>query len=543
MSNKLDDQSAPFPASASAANTGCHTTPGDLGVSAPLEWVQLQDIKQHNLGLLIQYAPVAIAIFDLDMNYLSASARWISDFQIETDVLGLSHYTVFPNMCEDCINYHRRALAGEIITDDNYCFTLNNGEVHWLRLEMRPWFEDNGKIGGIVIFTEDYTRRKHAEMAAETAAAKLQAALSSMNDGVFITDEHGVSVDVNDAFARFHNFNSKAECPAHLTDYQAVLELRRANGQILPKEQWSIARALRGESAANVEYSVRHKPSGETRVGSYSFAPIRNSAGRISGAVLTVRDVTEQRRLEQLLNERRQQLEEASQHLLARQTAAAIAHELNQPLSAISSYTNVALQLLERGGDKLENLQYPLQKAEAQAQRAGQIMHELMTMLHKNQSAVEAINLADVIDEALSIVTGSSDKGLRVNVARQFAPGLPSVLGNHLQIQKVVVNLLQNALHALQGVELAEAKIIVSLALLADDSAKLHVSIRDTGIGLIEHELKAMFQPFYSTKNTGLGMGLAVSKSIIQSHGGKLWAESNHPEPGVCLHFTLPVIL
>ncbi len=537
LADVVKDNAAGLP----GATTDNQTMPGVVQILAGLEQAKQRDIKQHNINLLNKYAPAAIAIFDRDMHYLSASARWISDFNIKEEVLGLSHYQVFPNISDLCRSYHQRALAGEIIITDNFRFEMPDGAVRWVRLELGPWIDDDSAIGGIVIFTEDNTRSKTAEQEVELGRTKLQAALSSMYDAVFIADEHGTLIDFNEAFAVMHGFKNKAECPVKLSDYPAILEKISADGEIVPPQQWPVFRAMRGEKHSGIEYTVRRKDTGLSVIGSYSFAPLRNGDGLITGAVVSIRDVTQQRRMEQLIDTKRGELEEAGRHFLARQTAAAIAHDLNQPLTAISTYTNVALQVLETDSQNLETLRYALTQAEQQAQRAGKMMHELVASLQKNQSVSEPINIATLLTESVEIVVGKGGYGLRPHLHWQIAPALPPVMANHLQIQKVVINLISNAIQAMQDITPAQAKLTISAEIQQADAALLHICVSDTGIGLTEAELKDVFQAFYSTKATGLGMGLAICRTIISAHGGKLWAESK-PGSGASFHFTLPVV-
>ncbi|QWF72038.1 PAS domain-containing protein [Methylomonas paludis] len=525
---------------AAGINADNLSVPGVVKILEGQEQAKLQHLKQHNLNLLNNYAPAAIAIFDRNMRYLSASARWISDFNIQGEVLGQSHYQIFTNLCSACIDYHRRAMAGEIITADNYRFEMPNGEVRWLRLEMGPWREENGEIGGIVIFTEDNTQRKKAELESEVSRAKLQAALSSMHDAVYIANDHGEMIDFNQAFVSFHRFQSKADCPLHFAEYRTELDVFLMNGEPARREQLPVARALTGEAASGVEYTLRSKRTGETWIGHYSFAPIHNSAGQISGAVVNARDITQQRNMEKLIQIKRIQLDEANQHLLVRQTAAAIAHELNQPLAAVANYTSVALHILETDTQNLETLRYALTHAEQQAQRAGKVMHELMALLYKNQSEKEPLDMPAVMAEAVEIALGNCGSCRQPQLIWQIEPALSPVLGNYLQIQKVVVNLIANAIQAMQSIDAAQATLVLSIAGFVEDAALQHFCVSDSGTGLSQKAINEVFQPFYSTKATGLGMGLAISRTIIEAHGGKLWAESN-PGAGASFHFTLPV--
>ena len=149
----------------------------------------------------------------------------------------------------------------------------------------------------------DITERKRVEEALRASRAKLDAALASMTDAVFISDTEGRFIEFNDAFATFHKFRSKAECAKTLAEYPAFLEVFMANGELVPLDQWAVPRALRGETATDAEFTLRRKDTGETWVGSYSFAPIRDKAGEIVGSVVLGRDVTERKEGENALRQ------------------------------------------------------------------------------------------------------------------------------------------------------------------------------------------------------------------------------------------------
>lgn len=133
---------------------------------------------------------------------------------------------------------------------------------------------------------------KTAELRTADAHRKLAAALAAMSDAVFNSDATGGPTGMNEAFARFHRFRSKEECPRDLAEYAALLEVRAADGTLLPPEQWFVPRALRGESGTGVEVTLHRRDTGETWVGSYTYAPFRDARGEIAGSVVTARDVT-----------------------------------------------------------------------------------------------------------------------------------------------------------------------------------------------------------------------------------------------------------
>ena len=171
---------------------------------------------------------------------------------------------------------------------------MPSGKERWLMSRGRPIRNEAGYPTHYLGVVMDITESKLVEAEAVANRAKLAAALASMTDAVFISDAQGRFIDFNDAFATFHKFKSKDQCATTFDEYPQILEVYLPNGELAPVDQWAVSRALRGETVANAEYSLRRKDTGESWIGSYSFAPIRNQEGAIVGSVVT--DVTSPRR-------------------------------------------------------------------------------------------------------------------------------------------------------------------------------------------------------------------------------------------------------
>jgi signal transduction histidine kinase len=249
-------------------------------------------------------------------------------------------------------------------------------------------------------------------------------------------------------------------------------------------------------------------------------------------------DITDYKNL-QMQNERRVQMEQSYHHYIASQTAAAIAHELNQPLTAIYSYADVARQLLQNGNQNPQKLSHILENCALQALRAGESIRQLLELLHKSETEHEPIAINNWVHDALDFIKADGySKDFKIEL--DLSTYLPLVLSNHLHFQKVLVNLIRNGLESMQESGMTSGSITITTRRFAADPTMVEVTVRDCGKGVPDTaDLKKIFQHFYTTKPTGLGMGLAISRTLIETHGGKMWAVQN-ADNGLTVHFTLP---
>ena len=283
----------------------------------------------------------------------------------------------------------------------------------------------------------------------------------------------------------------------------------------------------------------------EYRVVSHADGTIRQIAangkcifkgGRAVRLIGTLRDITPRKHLEHERRRRRNEMDTLVNQQVAAQTAAAIAHELNQPLVSISAYSEAALRMLRSGAKSPEKLSRALEGAMEQAQRAGQTLHQLLDFLHKGDVTLGPVDLNSEIFEAIAAAEESGYGGFRPIL--DLEPGLPPVMTNPLQLKKVLINLLSNGVEAMRNVGMEAETIVITVRTHAE-LRMAHVTIQDSGPGLSEERLQRIFEPFFTTKRDGIGLGLAISRALIEAHGGKLWAELT-PGAGARFHFTLP---
>jgi two-component system, LuxR family, sensor kinase FixL len=216
---------------------------------------------------------------------------------------------------------------------------------------------------------------------------------------------------------------------------------------------------------------------------------------------------------------------------------ASLAHEINQPLAAILSNAQAAQRFLSGSARDLDEVRDILEDIVRDDKRASEVIRRLRELLRRQGTRNEPLHVDDVIRDTLRLVRG--DLIVRqVTVATELAHGLPPVLGDRIQLQQVLLNLILNGCDAMMNLEPNARRLEIRTQ--KQDDRFVRVSVRDFGIGLDQNQLARLFEPFYTTKPEGLGMGLSISRSIIEAHGGLLRAASN-PDQGATFHFELPI--
>ncbi len=267
--------------------------------------------------------------------------------------------------------------------------------------------------------------------------------------------------------------------------------------------------------------------------------PYFDAQGKLLRYIGTTLDITERKRRE-AAHKHNEMMQSLARQQVATQTAAALAHELNQPLAALASYSEVALHALDGGQEKAGQLARAIEGGHAQALRAGQVLHQLIGHLHKGhqgETGPQPFDLNTLVREVIDKVRELEFRN--INATLNFEPAMPPVLGHRLQTEKVLLNLIQNGCEAMEEASVSSASFVVAVRTQTGRNMA-HVTVRDSGPGLDAESARRIFDPFFSTKPNGLGLGLVISRSLIEAQGGQLWLD---PEdgPGAVFHFTLPL--
>jgi two-component system sensor kinase FixL len=374
--------------------------------------------------------------------------------------------------------------------------------------------------------------RRVAAASAEEALAReahLKSILDTIPDAMIVIDERGIVQSFSTAAERLFGYSSadvvgrnvKMLMPSpYRESHDGYIDryLRTGERRII-----GVGRIVVGErkdqSTFPLELSV-----GEVRTRNQRF---------FTGFI---RDLTERQQTEARLQELQAELVHVSRLTAMGEMASALAHELNQPLSAIANYLRGGRRLLEDDPDERAGvLRTAVEKAAEQAMRAGQIIRRLRDFVARGETERRVEDVRKLVEEASALaLVGAKDRGVRVRFV--FDPKGEFVLADKVQIQQVLLNLIRNAIESMEETEKRE--LLISTVV---NGAMVEVSVADTGVGIAADIREQLFQPFITTKRQGMGVGLSISRTIIEAHGGSIAPRPN-PGGGTIFSFTLPAV-
>jgi C4-dicarboxylate-specific signal transduction histidine kinase len=275
-----------------------------------------------------------------------------------------------------------------------------------------------------------------------------------------------------------------------------------------------------------------------TRAGEVRRAVLNAETVELSGVrcfILLARDLTEQRQAEREAREQREQLAHLTRVGMLGGLSGALAHELNQPLTAILSNSQAGQRLLQQQPVDLADLREIFEEIEQADKRAGEVIKRLRALLKKGEAQRHPIEVKDLVREVLEL-THADLVTSNVEATTRIREDLPHVIGDRVQLQQVLLNLVVNACDAMGTCAVARR---LTISASTDNLGMVRMSVADCGIGVASADLERLFEPFFTTKEQGLGLGLSISRSVVAAHGGRLWAETN-AEGGATFHVCLP---
>lgn len=400
-----------------------------------------------------------------------------------------------------------------------YRVLLPNGTIRHVNNLAHPVFDDTGTVVEFVGTTIDTTERVQAEERVRQAYERVDMLLDSISDNFFGLDKEG----------RFIYFNKHAA--------EQMRSLGRDPEALIGRVSWE-----EFPDMPNKEDVMRVLSDRVVIVDELYYGPLEEWVenhmypSNDGGLVTFQRYITQRKRTEEELRKTQAELAHVTRVTTLGELTASIAHEVNQPLGAIVTNGHACLRLLSRNNPDIKEVREAVECMIADGIRASEVIKRIRHLLKKSKGGKSSYSINDIIREVLALTAGELNKN-GVNVRTELTQSLPCVIADRVQIQQVVLNLILNSKEAMSRVRWQLRELLIS-----SEQAKpgVLVTVTDTGVGIPPENREQVFDPFVSSKEGGLGLGLSISQTIIESHGGRLWATPGHKGQGTTFQFTLP---
>ncbi len=389
----------------------------------------------------------------------------------------------------------------------------------------------HGGQHGLMVILQEVTERVRAErerLRTEAHMRQLSGALEQAADSVVITDKDGIIEYVNPAFEQLTGY-AKEEVIGRKTS----VSRSGVQDEGFYDELWT---AIKGGQVFR-SVLVNRRKDGSTYYEDKTISPLRDGSGAITHFIATGHDVTERRKAEESARLHQAELAHVARLSTLGEMTSGLAHELNQPLCAITTYAQTCLRIIRSGDCGPEKVRYGLEQVVKQAELAGAIFRRLREFARKGDFVRRKVNVRHVVREVASLIRAELVHH-QVVLRIEGRGSLPEVQADPIQIEQVILNLVRNSMDAMAGNDAANKRLVIRTARSGRNAVK--VSITDTGHGCPADIVERLFEPFFTTKPTGLGIGLGISQTIIEVHGGRLWLDANG-ENGATFSFTLPL--
>jgi PAS domain S-box-containing protein len=420
----------------------------------------------------------------------------------------------------------QRILASEAPGETEARLRGYDGEYRWFLFRANPLRAQDGTISRWYGINTEIERRKQAEAELRRAYDSFADAQRLSKTGSFITDLVGEDHNWSEEAYRIFEFGIGTKVTV-----QRIRDIIHPDD--LPAFDSVIAR---GMSGVDVTFAFRIMAARGSVKHIRGVAHVIEQVAGHPMFVGALQDVTETKVAEEALNRARAELTRVSRVTTLSALTASIAHEVNQPLSGIITNAGTCLRMLDADPPNVAGARETARRTIRDGNRAADVVTRLRALFSKKDLTSEPVNLSDAAREVVALSLADLQSN-RVVLESDLPQDLPIVAGDRVQLQQVILNLLRNAMEAMTGVEDRPRRLLIQTQFEGEDRVRL--TVRDAGVGLDRQTMNKLFDPFYTTKTDGMGIGLSISRSIIEAHGGRLWGEPN-TGPGATFAFAIP---
>jgi PAS domain S-box-containing protein len=485
--------------------------------------------SERNLSLMINAIPAMVGVLRadgslLDMNQTATDYLGVSREDLQKEDYRASVY--HPEDLEKQREEHRLAFARPVPFEGEQRMLARDGRYRWFLTRYSPVLDGQGRIDRWYVAAFDIDDRKRAEAQVEQAYLRLAEAQRLSKTGSFITDLLGDDHDWSEEAFRIFEFDPGAKVTVQM--------IRNAiHPDDLPTFEGVIARGMTG---TDVDFGFRIITSQGAVKHLRGMARVMAQIGGRPLFIGAFQDVTQSKLAEEALDKARSELAHVARIATLNALTASIAHEVNQPLSGIITNASTCRRMLDGNPPNIEGARETARRIIRDGNRASDVITRLRALFGKKDFTLEPLDLNEATREVIAVSLGDLQRN-RVVLLSILAEDLPPVMGDRVQLQQVTLNLLRNASDAMLGVDDRPREVLVKTE--RDEGDRVRLSVVDAGIGFATEIQDKLFEAFYTTKNDGMGIGLAVSRSIIERHHGRLWAEPN-AGPGATFSFSIP---
>jgi two-component system cell cycle sensor histidine kinase/response regulator CckA len=434
---------------------------------------------------------------------------------------------VHPDDRETTLDAMKRLASGETVHNFENRYCCKDGSYKWFAWNSVPGVEERVTYA----VARDITEQKTIEQELVAQRDLFQTVLSNVPASIFWKDRNSVYLGVNERFAKDAGFRHPEDLVGK-TDYD--LSWTKEEADFYRECDRKVMDSC--EPMLNIEES-QQQTDGRVVNLLTNKVPLLDSTGQVYGMLGIYMDITKLKQAEDEVQRYQQELSHITRLGTMGEMASGMAHELNQPLTALVSYCGTAISLLKTLSSPPQQLREILERAGDQAHRASDIIRHLREFVSKGDNQRELYEIDQSVHGIIKLLKHDiQDSGVTI----EFYPGCQGckVMADKIQIDQVLVNIVRNGIEAIKNAKISEGRIVLHSRLLPNDSVE--VTVADNGTGIDASIVDVIFDPFQTSKKTGMGVGLSLSRSIIEAHGGKLWLDKSYSS-GALFGFVLPV--